>query len=153
MMLIKQPHEGPFVPIASLVQEILLRSAVHCYLSITTRRQKESLICANREGVSLRLIPIVCLSALVFAQQSIPPGELDLTSTNYIPPSLFSVKTETRLVEVGIVVRDSGGHTIGGLARDDFEVEDGGHKRDLSAFTAETAAPRVPALVSAAPSA
>ena len=94
--------------------------------------------------MSFRPIVVLCLSALVFAQQAIPPGELELTSTEYVPPSLFSLRTETRLAEVGVVVRDSSGHTVGGLSRNDFEVDDGGHKREITAFSVETNTPRAP---------
>src|SRR5579863_362873 len=110
MMFVEQTQEGAFIPLASPDQEVLLRAAVHCYLSITTSRQKESAICDKREEVSLRLIPLLCLAALVFAQQAIPPGELDMSAAEYVPPSLFSLRAETRLVEMGVVVRDSGGH-------------------------------------------
>jgi VWFA-related protein len=50
---------------------------------------------------------------------------------------------------VGVVVRDARGHTVGGLTRDNFEVEDSGKKRDITAFSAESrtvpGAPAAPA--------
>ena len=84
-----------------------------------------------------------CLTALALAQQGVPPDEMELHASAYIPPSQYALKTETRLVEVGVVVREANGHTVGGLTRDDFEVEDGGKKREITAFNAEVAAPPV----------
>lgn len=84
-----------------------------------------------------RLICLVCLTAFLRAQQSIPADELRLGSKSYWPPSQPALKVETRLVEVGVVVRDSRGHTVGGLTKDDFEIEDSGKKREIAAFSAE----------------
>jgi len=70
---------------------------------------------------------------------------MGLRNSVYVPPSQYSLKADTRLVEVGVVVRESNGHTVGGLTRDDFEIEDGGKKREISAFTAETLVPRAAA--------
>lgn len=86
-----------------------------------------------------RAAPLFCLAAILYGQQSIPPDEVRLGSTAYVPRTQYSLKAEARLVEVGVVVRDSRGHTVGGLARDDFEVEDGGKKREIAAFTAAMA--------------
>jgi VWFA-related protein len=93
---------------------------------------------------------------LLPAQQGIPADELRLGSTPYWPPSQTILKVEARLVEVGVVVRDSRGHTVGGLTRDDFEIEDSGKKREIAAFSAEqrppsNAAPATPAAGSTAP--
>ena len=81
---------------------------------------------------------IGCLCALaVPAQVTVPPDELQYHAKTYVPPTAFSLKTESRLVDIGVVVRDSRNHTVGGLTREDFEIEDGGKKRDITAFNAE----------------
>ena len=62
-----------------------------------------------------------------------------------------------------MVVRDSRNHSVDGLTRDDFIVEDGGKPREITAFTAESATqpsaalartsrPSAPALSPASPS-
>jgi hypothetical protein len=54
------------------------------------------------------------------------PTRCTLRNWAYVPPAPYTLRTETRLVEVGVVVRDSRGGAVGGLTRDDFEIEDGG---------------------------
>lgn len=81
--------------------------------------------------------------AVVAAQESIPADEFRVVGSSYTPPSLATLKVETRLVEVGAVVRDGRGHAIAGLTRDDFEIEDSGRKREITVFSEEKAgAPR-----------
>jgi len=88
-----------------------------------------------------RIFVLLCLAAFLPAQESIPPGEVAFRASNWAPRAQYVLKAETRLVEVGVVVRDSRGHSIGGLTRGDFTIEDGGKPREITAFTAETAAP------------
>ena len=39
---------------------------------------------------------------------------MELRSSNYLPPGQYSVKyLDIRLVQVGVVVRESNGHTVG----------------------------------------
>lgn len=63
---------------------------------------------------------------------------MQLRSSAYWPRSQYKLTVETKLVEVGVVVRDSHGHTVGSLQRDDFELEDAGKKREITAFSAES---------------
>ncbi len=83
----------------------------------------------------------VWVTALALAQQGIAPDELAVRAAAYVPPSQFSLRTESRLVEVGVVVRQANGHTVGGLTREDFEVEDGGKKREIGSFRADVTPP------------
>src|ERR1035441_6940167 len=73
-----------------------------------------------------RSIPLGCVAALLFGQQRVPPDEMRLRNSAWVPPVQYTLRTETRVVEVGVVVRDSRSHAVGGLTRDDFEIEDGG---------------------------
>ena len=75
--------------------------------------------------------------AAVSAQENVPADEFQVVGAIYTPPSLATLKVETRLVEVGAVVRDGRGHAVAGLTRDDFEIEDSGRKREISAFSEE----------------
>jgi VWFA-related protein len=96
------------------------------------------------------------LAALVWltssaAQQTIPPDEFQLEGAVYTPPSQAPIVVETRLVEVGVVVRDGKGHPVHGLTRDDFTIEDQGKKREITAFSVENGAPPQAALNSGLP--
>ena len=71
-----------------------------------------------------------------------------MRNSAWVPPVQYTLRTETRVVEVGVVVRDSRSHSAGGLTRDDFEIEDGGKKREITAFSTETSSP--PAAASSA---
>src|ERR1039457_2729095 len=64
-----------------------------------------------------------------------------MRNSAWVPPVQYTLRTETRVVEVGVVVRDSRSHSAGGLTRDDFEIEDGGKKREITAFSTETSSP------------
>jgi VWFA-related protein len=96
---------------------------------------------------------LAVVAIILFAQPGIPPDELQMHSSPYWPPSQPALKVETRLVEVGVVVRDNSGRTIAGLTRDNFEISDSGKKREITAFSAETrTAPVAPANAEAATS-
>jgi VWFA-related protein len=84
-----------------------------------------------------RVLCLAVLGAMLPAQQSIPADELRLSSAQYLPPSLPVLKAEARLVEVGVVVRDTHGHTVGGFTKDDFAIEDSGKKQAITAFSVE----------------
>jgi VWFA-related protein len=75
--------------------------------------------------------------AAISAQQKTPPDEFDVAGAAYTPPAPRLV-VETRLVEVGAVVRDAKGHAAAGLTRGDFEIEDQGKKREITAFSVES---------------
>lgn len=95
----------------------------------------------------IALNPAALLSGLVLTGiavgQNILPGEVRMSSKPYVPPSSNVLRVETRLVEVGVVVRDKYGRPIGGLKQGDFRVFDGGKERTISAFSVEQRAPDV----------
>ena len=84
-----------------------------------------------------RVLCLAAMGAMLPAQQSIPANELRLSSRPYWLPSMPAVKVEARLVEVGVVVRDTHGHAVGGLTMDDFEIEDSGKKQAITTFSVE----------------
>lgn len=51
----------------------------------------------------------------------------------YSPPPVI-LKVESKLVEVGVVVRDSSGHPVGGLEKGEFSLLDNGHPEQISYF-------------------
>jgi VWFA-related protein len=97
---------------------------------------------------------VAVLSAAVFliAQDKIDPNELRASSAQYLPRPRYTLRTEARLVEVGVVVRDSRGRAVGGLQKSDFEVRDAGKKREISAFSVHTFTPAASARESDSPS-
>ena len=86
-----------------------------------------------------RLSVLLCLTAFLPSQQNIPPNQVTFRASNWAPRTQYVLKAETRLVEVRVVVRDSRNHSVGGLTRGDFIVEEGGKPHEITAFTAETA--------------
>ncbi len=100
-----------------------------------------------------RISCLAAFAAMLLARQGVPPEELQLRTKVYWPPLRPTLTVETRLVEVGVVVRDALGHSVGGLTRDSFGIEDAGEHRDITAFSAENrtvpAAPAEPKPASA----
>jgi VWFA-related protein len=95
-------------------------------------------IMGSRSRRRLLALPLLAVAA---AAQTLSPQEARLTATPYIPVPAVTIKAETRLVEVEVVVRDSRGHPVGGLAKPDFEVRDEGKRREISAFSVQTFLP------------
>jgi VWFA-related protein len=87
----------------------------------------------------LTLLTLACV-ALAIAQ-SIPSDEVRAHTTPYVPPSNV-IRTEVRVVEVPVVVRDSHLHTIPNLTRDDFQIEDNGKKQLITSFSVHTFKPQ-----------
>ncbi len=113
---------------------------------------------ASRSWRRMLALPLLA-GAAVLAAQSLDPQEAHLTVAWYLPKPAVTIKVETRLVEIGVVVRDSHGHSVGGLAKSDFEVRDEGKRREITAFSVQslvpagTAAAHAPSAQGAAPTA
>jgi VWFA-related protein len=99
-----------------------------------------------------RAVPLLIAAWLLSAQtakppdamaaaQNLDPQEAQLTAAPYFPMSAVTIQTETRLVEVEVVVRDSRGHPVSGLRKSDFEVRDEGQRRAISAFSVQSFVP------------
>jgi len=76
-------------------------------------------------------------AAVALAAQSLDPAEARFSAIAYLPKPAVTIQAETRLVEIGVVVRDSHGHAVGGLSRADFEVRDEGKRREITAFSVQ----------------
>jgi VWFA-related protein len=63
--------------------------------------------------------------------------EVRISAKPYVPAPI-SLRVETELVEVGVVVRGHDGHAISGLKRENFVVMDQGSSRELNYFAVET---------------
>jgi VWFA-related protein len=93
-------------------------------------------------NLPIRLLAwLLAIAATVCGQQTFEPGEMRASSGAYRPRRQFIVRVDTKLVEVGVVVRDSHGRAVPGLTRNDFEISDEGKKREISNFVVETSAP------------
>ncbi len=79
---------------------------------------------------------IVCLG--LATAQTIAPDEMHARTFPYMPPSPLTLRTEAKLVEVPVVVRDGRRRAVAGLTRDDFEIYDAGAKQTISAFSVES---------------
>ena len=79
---------------------------------------------------------IACLGLSM--AQTIAPDEMHARTFPYVPPPPLTLRTETTLVEIPVVVRDGRKRAVAGLTRDDFEVYDAGMKQTLSAFSVES---------------
>lgn len=100
----------------------------------------------------VRRAPILaCLFLLAgFGMQSAEPEEIRVSSHPYVPPSPYSIRVETKLVELNVAVRDWKAHAIPGLKREDFRIFDEGKEREIAAFSAETTGGTAPSRQSAA---
>ena len=79
-----------------------------------------------------RSLALSCLPVVIFAAGS-AWGTSEMTTKE----SSVTFKSGVNLVPVPVVVRDSGGHAVGNLAIDDFQLFDNGKPQMISKFTLE----------------
>ena len=87
----------------------------------------------------------VLLPALLCAQQAAAPEEIRVSSRAYAPASPYTIRVETKLVEMNVAVRDGKGRAIHGLTRQNFQIFDEGKGREIATFSEEETAGRRPA--------
>lgn len=85
--------------------------------------------CVRRILLSALTLCFIAQSGVLIAQD--PSAE--------IPP--ITIRANTRLVVVDVVVTDRKGHPISGLKPENFSVEEGGKKQKIASFTPPGAAP------------
>ncbi len=103
----------------------------------------------NRRFVFLfriRLLTILglgfCLCASDFSFPQRPDTkEMDATIRTYWPRAQYTLRTESNLVEVEVVVRNGQGMAIGGLSKEEFEIVDAGKKQEITTFSVKTFTP------------
>lgn len=89
----------------------------------------------------LGFILYICMTSAFSVQQGSGAKEMEATIQTYWPRSQYTLRTDSSLVQVSVVVRDHRGRPIGGLSKDDFEIEDAGKQREIMAFSIETFTP------------
>ncbi len=92
-----------------------------------------------------RAIPIA--AALAFAllapllsgqgTQPISEDEFRWGARPYVPQPPNSIRVQTNIVQVPVVVRDSNGKAVGGLKKSDFALFDNGHQVQIASFSVE----------------
>ena len=85
---------------------------------------------------------LVCVLAVPMLQgQSAQSDEIKIASQPYIPEENGTIKVQSTMVDVSVIVRDANGKLVTGLTQNDFEIYDQGKKQTISAFNVELAHP------------
>ena len=86
-----------------------------------------------------RFAALLLLPSLLAEPQAIDPDEIRVKSQTYVPHR-STLRVETNLVELGVVVRDNSGDAVPGLTKENFRIHDNGKERDISGFVADSSA-------------
>ena len=95
----------------------------------------------GRAQAAALLVASVSVAAFLCAQNQANPDEVSARIRPYWPRPQYTLRTEARLVEVGVVVRDERDHAVGGLSKSDFEIRDSGKPREIKTFAINTSTP------------
>ena len=82
-------------------------------------------------------VGFLCLLGVVGFGQT--QDDVRVTSHDYVPQSLYTLRVDTKLVEIAAVVRDGHGKAISGLTKDDFRILDDGNIRLIDHFVVDNA--------------
>lgn len=82
---------------------------------------------------TLKLLPLVLLSSITLAQDSVQSQSSDLTIRRY-----------TKLVQVPVIVTDHKGNPVRGLTKDDFVLTENKKQRSIATFEEVSAPPVIP---------
>ncbi|HKW90111.1 MAG TPA: VWA domain-containing protein [Candidatus Acidoferrales bacterium] len=106
--------------------------------------KKQAAFIASGALALLTLIAFFALFVRNSPGQTLSPGEVRISSRPYQPQSQV-LRAESRVVQVGVVVRDGKGRVVSGLKQADFRIYDGGEEQTVSSFSVETRQLRLPA--------
>jgi hypothetical protein len=99
----------------------------------------------------LRIAAAALLPAILCGQPAAAPDEIRVSSRAYAAASPYSIRVETKLVELNVAVRDWKGRAIAGLKREDFRIYDEGKEREIAAFSEQSAGGSAPSPEGEAP--
>jgi VWFA-related protein len=88
-------------------------------------------------------LALVCLMTvpLMRGQTAATSDEIKIASQPYIPNDAGTIRVQSTIVDLNVVVRDANGKIVEGLKQSDFEIYDQGKKQTISLFNAEVAHP------------
>jgi VWFA-related protein len=86
---------------------------------------------------------LVAVASTLLAQQ-FPTDEIHLHSSVYWPSTAATIRAQSNLVEVAVVVRDGKGNAVPGLEKKDFLLWDSGKSRDIQTFSVESRSVETP---------
>jgi VWFA-related protein len=87
------------------------------------------------------VLPLLVLALFIAAAQTPAQQEVTLKAISYHPQPTTTIRTDTNLVDIGVVVRDAKGHAVSGLTKADFQVRDDNKDREITSFTVTNFAP------------
>ena len=99
---------------------------------------------AKRAGALLLLPLLAAVFSPAGATAGQVAGEKEITTQEVQSP--FKVQAQRNMVLVRVVVRDSNGHPVSGLRKEDFRLFDNGKPQDIDQFAVETSSRTSPAV-------
>jgi VWFA-related protein len=91
------------------------------------------------ERLGFALLSIASL--ILAARLSAAPQATDVPAAGVTPQAELFVRSNVRLVQVSVIVRDKRGYPLTGLKKEDFSILDGGKDQDIALFSAASPAP------------
>jgi VWFA-related protein len=89
----------------------------------------------------LPLLAAATLSpGILSPEQSPGSDEIRVSSQPYVPQSPYTIRVETKLVDMVVAVRDGHGRAVAGLKRDNFQIYDEGKERAIATFSEDAVA-------------
>ena len=83
---------------------------------------------------------VLFVPAILCGQQTAASDEVRVSSRAYVPASPYTIRVESKLVELNVAVRDGKGRAVRGLKRENFQISDEGKERQIEAFSEEETA-------------
>ena len=91
--------------------------------------------------VTLGVVMACSTIAPLLNGQSATSDEIKIASQPYAPSANGTIRVQSTIVDVSVVVRDAKGQLVTGLKKEDFEIYDQGKKQTVSQFNVELARP------------
>jgi VWFA-related protein len=88
----------------------------------------------------LSTTPMWCCLSLLAAAIVPGPDEIRVGSQPYVPQSPYTIRVETKSVDMVVAVRDAHGRAVPGLVKDNFRIYDDGKERAIATFAEDNVA-------------